>query len=89
MNDIKDTKEYQEALEVERMLNRGNFDADTFAQAFKTFHPTLQQKFFRLIRAIVAVQAEDNRYYDARNTASHELSKKLKPIFDESLLPYV
>jgi hypothetical protein len=34
-------------------------------------HPTLQQKLYTLIRECLKEMADDSRYYDDRNRASH------------------
>ena len=60
-------------MELENALNNMCFDYKKFAESIKYFHPTLQQSLFRLIREMINVQADDSRYYDARNKASHEV----------------
>jgi isoleucyl-tRNA synthetase len=65
------------------------FDYKNFAESIKYFHPTLQQSLFRLIREIIYVQADDERYYDARNIASHEIAKKLVKVIATECLPYI
>lgn len=86
---LVDTPEYKLAQTIENAINNLSFDNEIFAQAITHFHPTLQQNFFRLIRSIVRVQANNDRIYDGRNKASHELAVKLMPIIDEFPLPYI
>ena len=65
------------------------FDYKKFAESIKYFHPTLQQSLFRLIREMINVQADESRYYDDRNRASHEVAKLLKEIIENQCLPYI
>ena len=75
--ELENSREFKAAMELENALNNTCFDYKNFAESIKYFHPTLQQSLFRLIREIINVQADDSRYYDARNKASHEVAKKL------------
>lgn len=86
---LTETKEYKKAMEFESMLNNMSFDTKAFAQSIRYFHPTLQQKLFRLIRDIINEQADESRVFDGRNIASHELAKELKKITDNFTLPYI
>lgn len=86
---LAETKEYEQAMELEQMLNNMSFNRDNFAKSIKYFHPTLQQKLFRLICDIINVQADENRVFDDRNKASHELAKELKKVCDNFSLPYI
>ena len=38
---------------------------------------------------MINVQADDSRYYDARNKASHEVAKKLVKVIATECLPYI
>lgn len=89
MEDITKSKEYKQAMDLENALNNMSFDSKKFAESIKYFHPTLQQKLFRLIRDIIEVQADEKRYFDDRNKASHNLAKELKKITDTFSLPYI
>jgi hypothetical protein len=42
-----------------------------FAGAIRDMHPTLQQKLYTLIRECLKEMADDSRYYDDCNRASH------------------
>lgn len=86
---LAETKEYEQAMELEQMLNNMSFNRENFAKSVKYFHPTLQQKLFRLIRDIINVQADETRVFDDRNKASHELAKELKKVCDNFSLPYI
>ena len=82
-------QKYKAAMDLEDALNNMCFDYKKFAESVKLYHPTLQQSLFRLIREIINVQVDENRYYDARNKASHEMAKKLKVVVEKECLPYI
>lgn len=87
--ELENSREFKAAMELENALNNTCFDYKNFAESIKYFHPTLQQSLFRLIREIINVQADDSRYYDDRNRASHEVAKLLKEIIEKQCLPYI
>ena len=87
--ELENSREFKAAMELENALNDMCFDYKKFAESIKNFHPTLQQSLFRLIREIIYVQADDERYYDARNIASHEIAKKLVKVIATECLPYI
>lgn len=86
---LEESREYKAAMALEDALNNTCFDYKKFAETVKLYHPTLQQNLFRLIREIINVQADENRYYDARNRASHEMARKLKAVMENECLPYI
>lgn len=59
-----------------------------FAEAMAGKHRTLQQNFTRLCIAWFQ-QLAVAEYYDDRNQASVELARKLKPILDDTYLPFI
>lgn len=87
--ELEQSREYKAAMDLENALNNTCFDYKMFAESVKYYHPTLQQNLFRLIREIINVQSDENRYYDARNKASHEVAKKLKSVVENECLPYI
>lgn len=87
--ELENSREFKAAMELENALNNTCFDYKNFAESIKYFHPTLQQSLFRLIREIIYVQADDERYYDALNIASHEIAKKLVKVIATECLPYI
>ena len=87
--ELEGSREYKAAMALEDALNNMCFDYKKFAESVKLYHPTLQQNLFRLIREIINVQADENRYYDARNKASHEMAQKLKVVVENECLPYI
>lgn len=77
LDNIRETKEYDLAMQVERALNSYNFDGSVFAASIPMMHPTLQQSFYRLIKQCLTVMADDSRYFDDRNEASHREAKAI------------
>lgn len=87
--ELENSREFKAAMELENALNDMCFVYKKFAESFKFYHPTLQQSLFRLIREIIYVQADNERRYDARNIASHEVAKKLVKVIATECLPYI
>lgn len=87
--ELENSREFKAAMELGNALNDMCFDYKKFAESIKYFHPTLQQSLFRLIREMINVQADESRYYDDRNRASHEVAKLLKEIIENQCLPYI
>ena len=87
--ELENSREFKAAMELENALNDMCFDYKKFAESIKYFHPSFQLSLFRLIREIINVQADDSRYYDARNKASHEVAKLLKGSIENECLPYI
>ena len=75
--DIKQTKEYKLAKDVEMGVNDYGFNPKKFAAAIPMMHPTNQQSPYRLIRECLRVMADENRHYDDRNKASHNEAKSI------------
>ena len=88
---IEDTKESQLAKTIENGLNSFSFDPKVFAASVKTFHPTLQQTFYKAIRECIKVMADDSRNYDDRNRASHEEAKAMLQYLQENgrAIPFI
>lgn len=88
--DLKESKEFKLAMEVESAINNTCFKYENFAAALRYMHPTLQQNMFRLVRELIKEQAKTDRYFDDRNIASHEMAKKLLATLNEcDGLPYI
>jgi len=73
-------KSWREGLELGRL--------------FLTTHPTIQQLFVSfLMGALMGMAEKEDRYTDARNTASAEMLRKLKKLVDDGELamafPYI
>lgn len=75
--DIRESKEFRQAKDLEKALNSFSFNPARFAAAIPSMHPTLQQSFYRLIRECLKLMADDTRRYDERNQASHEEAKSI------------
>lgn len=91
IENLKKTREYKAAMALEDALNDTCFNYENFAQSVQFMHPTLQQSLFRLIRAVIKEQAREDRYFDGRNQASHEMAKKLFNTLENQCvcLPYI
>lgn len=86
-SNIETTKEYRLAMDMESALNSYNFDPNVFAASIPFMHPTLQQNFYKLIRECLKVMADNDRYYDDRNKASHEEAKGIMAYLKENGRP--
>lgn len=73
---LKNSSKYAASM-VEGVINNMDFDPELFAQAFTTWHRTLQQKFFRIVVETIKVAASEDYMYDGRNKATHELAEKI------------
>lgn len=75
---LEETKEYRLAQIIENEINSFSFDSSKFASAVKMFHPTLQQKFYRIVKTCIVEMAKNDRPIDDRNKASHEECRKIE-----------
>lgn len=83
-------REYKTAMELEHHLNNYSFNATRFAESIPYMHRTLQQAFFRLVKASILHMAQQKpTSIDGRNKASYEMCCKLAPMLQESPLPFV
>lgn len=88
--DLKESREYKAAKEMERALNCLSFTPERFAESVRFMHPTLQQTFFKVVRACIVFMADGkNLHIDGRNCASHEMCKKLADAAKNSPLPFI
>ena len=88
---VKDTPEYNFAMEFEKVLNNMYFSNKDFVESIPFFHRTLQQKLFRLFRDSFLYMAslDARRYVDDRNQEAYELSQKLAATLQDSYLPSI
>lgn len=85
-----ETRNKETARAFVNALNSFGVDYRGIAQAMLGEHRTLQQNFTRLCREwLIAIGECDEWLVDGRNEASHELGKKLLPILDEAILPFI
>lgn len=91
MENIRETEEFQLAMQVGRALNNCNFDGEIFAASIPFMHPTLQQDFYRLIKNCLIVMADNGRRYDARNRDSHEEAEGIVEYLKENghFIPHI
>lgn len=90
MDSIRETEEGKISRELEKALGSGDFNGITFAKSLQSWHPTLQQDFYRLMQACVAWFADENTHYiDGRNRASHEGAKEIEKIMSGQAVPFI
>ncbi len=66
------------------------FKSERFAQALPYFHKTLEQTFFRTVKAsITAMAGRDSRCIDDRNRASYEMCQMLASMLEDTRLPFI
>lgn len=91
IDNLRETKEFGLAMQMEDALNDFGFDNEAFAASIPYMHPTLQQKFYKLLRECLAVMADESRHYDDRNRASHEEAKGIVEYLNENgrFIPHI
>lgn len=91
IDNLRETKEYRLAMQVENALNNYGFDYAAFAASIPLMHPTLQQNLYKLLKECLVVMADDERHYDDRNRASHEEAKNIVAYLKENghYIPYI
>lgn len=94
LNGCKTRNDYENREEVaakmlESYLNNSCFEYDKFAAAICCVHPTLQQNYFRAVKASVLYMASRDRGVDDRNKASYEMCRKLVKTLNETGLPSI
>ena len=89
--DIRNTREYKAAQDLERALNDYGWNPERFAESTRYFHRTLQQQLMKTIAAIIRMMGSDGYGTDLRNRASHELCKRIveSGVLDDAHLPFV
>lgn len=50
IDNLRETKEYRLAMQVENALNDYGFDYAVFAASIPLMHPTLQQNLYKLLK---------------------------------------
>lgn len=87
---IKQTQEFKVLTELTDKLNSYTFDPEIFAAGLPLIHHTIQQSFFRLIKACVIFMAEPgNVSIDDRNRCSIKACESIAPILREYLFPHI
>lgn len=88
--ELKDSREFKAAKQLEEALNDYGFDYKKFTEAIPHMHPTLQQNLYRLIRECILFMADkNNRYIDLRNRASLEGAQAVAEIMRQQSIPFV
>ena len=84
------SREYKAAKQLEYAMNDLGFKSERFAQALPYFHKTLEQTFFRTVKAsITAMAGRDSRCIDDRNRASYEMCQMLASMLEDTRLPFI
>lgn len=87
---LENSREYKAAKQLEYAMNDFGFKPERFAQALPFFHKTLEQTFFRTVKACILAMAErDPRRIDDRNRASYEMCRMLAPMLGDTRLPFI
>lgn len=87
---LENSREYKAAKELEYAMNDFGFKPERFAEALQYFHKTLEQTFFRTVKAcIIAMASRDPHRIDGRNEASYEMCQMLAPMLEDSRSPFI
>lgn len=87
---LENSHEYKAAKQLEYAMNDFGFKPERFAEALPFFHKTLEQTFFRTVKACILAMAErDSRHIDDRNRASYEMCRMLAPMLEDIRLPFI
>lgn len=87
---LEQSRECKAAKELEYAMNDFGFKPERFAEALPYFHKTLEQTFFRTVKASVLAMAERKpSMIDDRNRASYEMCRTLAPMMGEVRLPFI
>lgn len=87
---LEQSREYKVAKQLEYAMNDFGFSPERFAEALPFFHKTLEQTFFRTVKACVLAMAERNpNLIDDRNRASYEMCRTLAPMLEDIRLPFI
>ena len=87
---LENSREYKAAKQLEYAMNDFGFKPERFAEALPFFHKTLEQTFFRTVKACILAMAErDPSRIDDRNRASYEMCRMLAPMLEDTRLPFI
>ena len=68
IDNLRETKEYRLAMQVENALNDYGFDYAVFAASIPLMHPTLQQNLYKLLKECLVVMAEKTSWLTWKRT---------------------
>ncbi|WP_455606359.1 hypothetical protein [Bacteroides sp.] len=87
---LEKSREYKTAKELEQALNDMGFNPKRFAETLPYFHKTLEQTFFRVMKACITGMAKrEPNHIDGRNRAAYEMCRMLAPMLEEIRLPFI
>lgn len=89
--ELKNSREFKAAKELEHALNDCGWNEKRFASACMTFHRTLQQTLFRSMVEVIKIMGNEDYRYDLRNKASHEICKKIieSDVLEDETIPFI
>lgn len=89
--DIRNSRDFKAAKDLERALNDYGWNPERFAESTNYFHRTLQQELMKTIVVIIKKMGDDGYGTDLRNRASHELCKRIveSGLLDDTHLPFI
>ncbi len=66
------------------------FNPERFAETLPYFHKTLEQAFFRVMKAcIIGMAKREPNHIDRRNRAAYEMCRMLAPMLEDTALPFI
>ncbi len=66
------------------------FNPERFAETLPYFHKTLEQAFFRVMKAcIIGMAKREPSHIDGRNRAAYEMCRMLAPMLEDTALPFI
>lgn len=87
---LEESREYKTARKLEQALNDMGFNPERFAETLPYFHKTLEQAFFRVMKAcIIGMAKREPSHIDGRNRAAYEMCRMLAPMLEDTALPFI
>ena len=88
---LEESREYKTARKLEQALNDMGVQSGTFRRKpFPYFHKTLEQAFFRVMKAcIIGMAKREPSHIDGRNRAAYEMCRMLAPMLEDTALPFI
>ena len=87
---LEESREYKTARKLEQALNDMGFNPERFAETLPYFHKTLEQAFFKVMKAcIIGMAKREPNHIDGRNRAAYEMCRMLAPMLENTALPFI
>ena len=82
---LEESREYKTARKLEQALNDMGFNPERFAETLPYFHKTLEQAFFKVMKAcIIGMAKREPNHIDGRNRAAYEMCRMLAPTVENT-----